>query len=92
MILAGDIGTTGSTCLGRSSVSKEAEFLASKLALDSPGDCRVGGAPPMERGAQDVTHLHSVHRRVNVVRGGANCEEQPICRLLFTVGLAVIDP
>lgn len=54
---------------------KEAELLASKLALDSPGDFRVGGRRQWrERGAQDVTHLHSVHRRVNVVRGGANHE------------------
>ena len=88
MILAGDISTTGSTCLGRSSVSKEAEFLASKLALDSPGDCRVGGRCQWrERGAQDVTHLHSVHRRVNVVRGGANHEWQLMCQLLFMTGL-----
>ena len=41
----------------------------------------------MERGAQDVTHLHSVHRRVNVVRGGANHEWQLMCQLLFMTGL-----
>ena len=46
----------------------------------------------MQRGAQAVTHRHSVHRRVNVVRAGTNCEEEPICRLFFTVGLAIIDP
>ena len=42
----------------------------------------------MERGAQDVTHLPSVHRRVNVARGGANHEWQLICQLLFMIGLA----
>ena len=41
----------------------------------------------MERGAQDVMHLHSVHRRVNVVRGGANHEWQLMCQLLFMTGL-----
>ena len=57
-----------------------------------PGDDRMRGRRQLQRGAQAVTHRHSVHRRVNVVRGGANCEEQPICRLLFTVGLAIIEP
>ena len=56
------------------------------------GDDRMRGRRQLQRGAQAVTHRHSVHRRVNVVRAGANCEEQQICRLLFTVGLAVIDP
>ena len=57
-----------------------------RLSRGRPGDDCVRGRRQLQRGAQAVTHRHSVHRRVNVVRGGANCEEQPTCRLLFTVG------
>ena len=56
------------------------------------GDDRMRGRRQLQRGAQAVTHRHSVHRRVNVVRAGANCEGQPICRLPITVGLAIIGP
>ena len=56
-----------------------------RLSRGRPGDDCVRGRRQLSRGAQDVTHRHSVHRRVNVVRAGANCGERPICRLLFTV-------
>ena len=46
----------------------------------------------MQRGAQDVTHRHSVHRRVNVVRGVANRYGQPTFRLRVTVGSAIVGP
>ena len=63
-----------------------------RLSRGRPGDDCVRGAPSVAERRSSRHAPNSVHRRVNVVRAGANCEEQPICRLLFTVGLAVIEP
>ena len=77
------------TCLGRSTVfQRKQSFLQASSHSTVLETFEWGGAASGERGAQDVTHLHSVHRRVNVVRGGANHEWQLMCQLLFMIGLA----
>ena len=55
------------------------------------------GLPPFEAEFQSLFDGQTLTGWVGdttgyVVRDGANGEGQPICRLLYTVALAVIDP
>jgi len=94
--LLGDLGFHWHYSVGTNSFRQERVGIIDEPSLVTARFTSEGAPPVVSRGAQGVTYLHSVHRRVNVVRDVANHDKplitQPAVELSATCHGWLIAP